>query len=141
MGKPAPAATAVIVHDLDHARAALAAAAEFDRPVTLVSAPGTAGIAGAAWFLKVVALAAADHPGAKWDAVLDCADKPGHVLAALRQGTEAIRYTGSKRTAAKLAAIAEQFGARLESGRLKAHDLRGEADPRAACRSWIGGKG
>ncbi len=139
MGRQAPAATAVIIHDLDHARAALAAAVEFDRPVTLVSAPGAAGIAGAAWFLKVVSLAAADHPDAAWDAVLDCADKPGHVLAALRQGAEAIRYSGSKATAAKLAAIAEQCGARLETGRLKAHDLRGEADPRAACRSWIGG--
>jgi hypothetical protein len=141
MGKPAPAATAVIVHDLDHARAALAAAAAFDRPVTLVSAPGAAGSAGAAWFLKVVALAAADHPDAKWDAILDCANQPGHVLAALRQGAKAIRYTGTKATAAKLAAIAEQCGARLVRGRLKAYDLRGKADPGAACRSWIGGKG
>ena len=141
MGRQSQAAIAIVIHDLDHARAALAAAAEFDRPVTLVSAPGAAGIAGAAWFLKVISLAAADHPDAAWDAVLDCADKPGHVLAALRQGAGAIRYTGSKRTAAKLAAIAEQCGARLETGRLKAHDLRGEADPRAACRSWIDGKG
>ncbi len=141
MGRQAPTATAVIIHDLDHARAALAAAAEFDRPVTLVSAPGAAGYAGTAWFLKVVALAAADHPGAKWDAVLDCADKPGDVLAALRQGAKAVRYTGSKATAAKLAAIAERYGARLETGRLKAFDLRGETDPRATCRPWFGGTG
>jgi fructose/tagatose bisphosphate aldolase len=141
MGKQAPAAVAVIIHDLEHARAAFAAAATFDRPVTLVSAPGAAGYAGAAWFLGVVALAAADHPGVRWDAVLDCADRPGHVLAALRQGAAAVRYTGSKSTAAKLADIAERSGARLESGRLKALDLRGETDPRAACRTWIGGRG
>ena len=93
------------------------------------------------WFLKVTALAAADHPDAAWDAILDCADKSGHALAALRQGAKAVRYTGSKATAAKLAAIAEQLGARLETGRLEAHDLRRESDPEAACRSWIGGKG
>ncbi len=141
MGRQAPAAVFVIIHDLEHARAALAAAAAFDRPVTLVSAPGAAGYAGAAWFLNVVALAAADHPAAKWDAVLDCADRPGHVLAALRQGATAVRYAGSKSTAAKLAAIAERSGARLETGRLKALDLRAETDPWAACRSWIGGRG
>ena len=141
MGRKASTAAAVVIHDLDHARAALAAATAFDRPVALVSAPGAAAIAGAPWFLRVVALAAADHPNAAWAAVLDCADKPGHALAALRQGAKAIRYTGSKATAAKLAAIAAQYGARLEAGRLEALDLRGEADPWAACRSWVGGEG
>ena len=77
---------AITVHSLDQARAALAAAAALDRPVTLVSAPGAAGYAGVAWFRKVVDLAAADQPGVTVTAVLDCADKPGLVLAALRQG-------------------------------------------------------
>ncbi len=141
MGRERPAATAIVIHDLDHARAALAAAAALGRPVTLVSAPGAAGVAGAAWFLKVVALAAADYPEASWDAVLDCADKAGHALAALRLGAKAIRYSGPRASAAKLAAIAESYGARLVTGRLAAHDLRGQADPAAACRSWIGGGG
>lgn len=139
MGKHAPAAIAFVIHDLGHARAALAAAAEFDRPVTLVSASGAASYAGAAWFLRVIARAAAEQPAAKWDAVLDCGDRPGHVLAALRQGATAVRYTGSKATAAKLSAIAARTGARLDTGRLKALDLRAETDPRAACRSRIGG--
>ena len=80
MGGESRAARAIIVHDLGHARAALAAAAECGRPVTLLSAAGAAGYAGAAWFLRVVALAAAENPDAQWDAVLDCADRPGHVL-------------------------------------------------------------
>jgi fructose/tagatose bisphosphate aldolase len=141
MGRKRPAATAIVIHDLDHARAALAAAAALDRPVTLVSAPGAAGIAGAAWFLRVVALAAADHPRASWDAVLDCADKAGHAQAALRLGAKAIHYSGPRASAAKLAAIAERHGARLETRRRTTHDLRGEADPEAACRSWIGDGG
>ena len=138
MGGRSTAARAVIVHHLDHARAALAAAADCGRPVTLLSAPGAAGYAGAPWFLRLVALAADEQPEAEWDAVLDCADRPGHVLAALRQGATAVRFTGSKATAAKLAAIAESYGARLETGRTKALDLRGEADPLAACRGRLG---
>jgi fructose/tagatose bisphosphate aldolase len=138
MGRERPATTAIVIHDLEHARAALAAAAAFHRPVILISAPGAAGYAGAAWFLRVVARAAADHPDARWDAVLDCADHAGHVLSALRQGAKVVRYTGTKATAAKLAAIADGSGARVETGRLKAFDLRSEADPRAACWAWIG---
>ena len=132
------AATAIVIHDLEHARAALAAAAAAGRRVTLVSAPGAAGYAGAPWFLKVVERAAAEHPAAEWDAVLDCADHAGHALAGLRQGAAAVRFTGAKATAAKLAAIAEQSGARVVGGRLRALDLRGEADPWSACRCWIG---
>ena len=138
MGGGSRAARAIIVHHLDHARAALAAAAACERPVTLLSAPGAAGYAGAPWFLELVARAADEQPQAEWNAVLDCADRPGHVLAALRQGASAIRFSGSKATAAKLAAIAEHYGARLETGRIKALDLRGEADPLAACRTWLG---
>jgi fructose/tagatose bisphosphate aldolase len=140
MARQRPAASAIVIHDLEHARAALAAAAAFGRPVTLVSAPGAAGYAGAAWFLKVVERAAAEHPTARWEAVLDCADHPGHVLSALRQGAAAVRFTGTKATAAKLAAIAERTGAKVVTGRLMAFDLRGEADPWAACRRRIGGQ-
>ena len=139
--KAAAATTAIVIHDLEHARAALAAAAACGRPVTLLSAPGAAGFAGAPWFLKVVALAAAEHPDADYVAVLDCGDKPGPALAALRQGARAIRYSGPKATAEKLAAIAGQYGARLETGRIEAHDLRGAADSAAACRAWLSGEG
>jgi len=138
MGGRSKAARAIVVHDLDHARAALAAAAQCGRPATLLSAPGAAGYTGAPWFLRVVALAADEQPDAEWDSVLDCADRPGHVLAALRQGATAVRFTGSKSAAAKLAAIAESYGARLETGRTTALDLRGEADPLSACKAWLG---
>lgn len=139
MTKAARRRTAIMIHGLEQARAALAAAAELDRPVTLVSAPGAAGYAGAPWFLKVIALAAAERPEARWEAVLDCADKPGHVLAALRQGATTVRFTGPKQTAAKLVAIAEQSGARILTGRIAALDLLDEADPLAACRAWLAG--
>lgn len=128
---------AIIVHSLDHARAALAAAAELSVPVTLASAPGAAGYLGALWFREVVALAAAERPGVAVSAVLDCGDKPGLVLAALRQGLGRVRFTGRRATAEVLAAIAERYGAEVLTGALAARDLLDEPDAEAACRRWL----
>lgn len=128
----------VIVHSLDHARAALAAAAALDLPVTLASAPGAAGTVGPGWFQEVVAQARADFPQVAASAVIDCADKPGHVLAALRLGLERVRFTGEPAVAAKLSAIAEDHGAELVTGDLPALDLRGQPRPEQACRDWLG---
>jgi fructose/tagatose bisphosphate aldolase len=129
---------AVIIHSIDHARAACEAAAALGVPVTLMSAPGAAAYAGAGWFLKAVARASAEHPGARVTAVLDCGDEPGRALGALRQGCEWIRFTGKPRTAAKIAAIAEQYGAALYEGSGPTLDLVHEPDPYAACRAWLG---
>ncbi len=131
---------AVVIHSLDHARAALAAAAELGVPVTLASAPGAAAYTGPAWFREVVAQAGAEFPQAAFEAVLDSADKPGTVLAALRMGLKRVRFTGGKAVARKLAAIAADHGAELMTGRLTALDLRGQADPAVACRDWLGNK-
>ncbi len=129
---------AVIVHSLEHARAALAAAAGLGVPVTLASAPGAAATAGPGWFQEVVAQAGADFPQVAISAVLDCADRPGHVLAALRLGLARVRFTGEPALAAKLSAIAEQHGAELVTGDLPALDLRGRPRPEQACRDWLG---
>jgi len=131
------AGKAIIVHSLDQARAALAAAAALDRPVTLASAPGAAGAAGPGWFQEVVAQARAGFPQVATSAVIDCADKPGHVLAALRQGLKRVRFTGEPAVAAKLFAIAEGHGAELVTGDLAALDLRGQPRPEQACRDWL----
>ena len=131
------AGKAVIVHSLADARAALAAAADLGVPVTLASAPGAAAYAGPGWFQEVVAQAAAEVPRADCQAVIDCGERAGDVLLALRLGLERVRFTGKKDAAKKLAAIAEQQGATLITGRLEALDLRGAADPAAACRDWL----
>jgi hypothetical protein len=139
MGKPAFSGRAVVVHSLAQARAAVAAAAALGRPVVLLSAPGAAGYAGPGWFAKLVDLAVESHPEAEVASVLDCADKPGLVLAALRQGLPAVRFTGRRAAAAKLAAIAADHGAELLTGRIRALDLRGQEDPEPACRAWLDG--
>lgn len=134
------AGNVVIVHSLEHARAALAAAEALGVPVTLASAPGASAYAGPAWFQEMTALAAAEAPRAIFEAVIDCADRPGDVLLALRLGLRRVRFTGKAVVARKLAAIAEQSGAEIVTGRLRALDLRGAANPRAACRDWLAAK-
>ena len=127
----------IIVHSLEHARAAVGAAAAAGCPVIIASAPGAAAYAGALWFAKVVALAAAEHPQVQVTAMLDCGAAPGHVLAALRQGIKCVRFTGRAAVADKLAAIAKRQGAEVVRGRLAALDLLDADDPAAACRHWL----
>jgi len=128
---------AIAVHSLDQARAALGAAEALGVPVTLVSAEAAAGSAGVLWFRELVALAREAHPGAEAEALLDCGEQPGHVLAALRHGFTRLRFKGTPAQTRKLRAIAGQYGATLISRRPKALDLLDEADPAAACRAWL----
>lgn len=135
------AGKAVIIHSSAHARAALAAAAELGVPVTLASAPAAAAYAGPGWFQEVVIQAQNEFSQVPATALLDCGDKPGHVLAALRMGLTRVRFTGRKAVAGKLAAIAEAYGAELLTGRLEALDLRLAANPAAACLAWLENSG
>jgi len=127
---------AIVFHDLADAKAALAAAAALGKPVTLLSAPGAASYAGPGWFRAVVEQARATHPDAEAVAVLDCGDRPGHALAALREGVTAIRFSG--RTAGKIEDIVAQYGALVVRDRPEALDLHEvSGDPAAACRAWL----
>jgi len=128
---------AIIIHSLEHARAAVAAAADLGVSVTLASAPGAAGTVGPMWFAEVVARAAAEHPAVRVSAVLDCGESPGHILAALRQGIGRVRFTGRAPVAIKLAAIARRQGAEVVRGRLNTCDLLDIGDPHEACRRWL----
>ena len=106
----------IIVHSLDHARAALAAAAALGVPVTLASAAGAGGYAGPLWFKALIEIALRDHPGVSAAAVLDCGDEAGTTLGALRAGLKRVRFTGASEVRDRLAAIAAQLGATIESG-------------------------
>jgi hypothetical protein len=104
---------AVVVHALDHAVAALAAAADSSRPITLLSAPDAGIYAGPGWFKALVGAAKAAVPAAQFTAVLDCGDDAGAAQGALRAGIEVIVFTGRTDVAARLAAIAALQAARL----------------------------
>ncbi len=128
----------IIVHSLDHARAALAAAAELQRPVTLMSAAGAAGYAGVGWFKAVVEIAAAEYRDVKVGAVLDCAGEPGTVLGALRAGWRHIRFTGAPAMRDKLAALAEPLGATIEGEEaVTVLDLLDRRDAERLCRAFL----
>ncbi|MFQ5955791.1 MAG: hypothetical protein ACE5JZ_12070 [Kiloniellales bacterium] len=129
----------VVVHSLDHARAALRAAEAHGVAVTLLSGPGAAGYAGPAWFRELIAAATAEHPQARVKAVLDCGDAAGHAMAALRAGLKAIRFQGDPAVADRIAELAQGYGAVVEPSRGAALDLAETVDPEAACHAWLGG--
>ncbi len=129
----------IIVHSLAEARAAVAAAADLGVPVTLASAPEAAGYLGALWFRELVKLASEERPEVRVDAILDCGDQPGHVMAALRQGLKRVRFTGAKTTAATLGSLASRYDAEIVTGALRAHDMLDQAEPETACRRWLSG--
>ncbi len=108
LSEPAPAAPPqVVVHDVDEARAALAAAAERDEPIQLRSAAGAASYAGVG-YLKALG-EAVDH-----ELVVDCGDDAGLVMAALRTGCRRLVFSGDEVIARKLVDMADQLGVRLD---------------------------
>lgn len=131
----------IIIHSLEHARAALTAAVQLRVAVTLLSAEGAAGNAGPLWFVELINAAEEEFPAAKFAAVLDCGDAPGYALAALRAGCRSIRFRGKPAVTAKIRAIARHYGAVLHMGKAgnsgKALDLAGKSDPLTACRQWL----
>ena len=131
---------AVIVHSFDHATAALETALKLSRPIMLVSAPDAGLQSGPAWFASLVEQATEAVPGAEpfcAPALLDCGDKPGCVLAALRHGLRHICFTGDETARAKLRDIGESLGATIIAERPQGLDLLGLTDPQESCRSWL----
>lgn len=130
-----------VIHGLEGASAALQAGAEAGLPVTLVSATGAAAYGGPAWFREVVAAAAQEAGCAPAAAYLDCGDRPGDVLAAIRAGVSGVIFTGCADVAAKLAALASAQGVALLRERPPAHDLRDAPDPVGCCRAVLASAG
>lgn len=97
----------MIVHDVTQARTALA----LPGPVTLV---GEVGAAGIGWWREMVKLLRAEFPQREFHAVLDCGPAPGLALAALRAGIDRLEMIAEPDVLAKLQAIAEQMGARID---------------------------
>ena len=141
----ATGAPAVVAHDAAGAAALALAGA---RGVLLLSAPGAAGSLGPAWFLGLVdrAVAGLAGPPPPFAAALDCADAPGHALAALRAGARLLVLAPACPAFPAVAAAAAETGAELLPARpAPALDLR-EIDParpadRARLAAWLAGGG
>lgn len=127
----------VIVHSWQHAVAALTAARSLGCVLTLVSGPGAAAYAGAAFFKALADQAAARFPDVAVQAVLDCAESPGLVLGAVRTEVGIILFTGSDGLAARLQEIAVAHNCRLIRTLDPALDLLRVSDPSGACLAWL----
>lgn len=129
----------IIVHDLAHAKAALAAAEALKRPVTVRSAAGAAARLGAPVFKSIVEEAWKAHPDAQVTAVLDCGGDAGHALNALRHGIARIRVRLRPDVKARILDIAAQSGATVEDADdgEAALDLLDAGDAYAAARAWL----
>ncbi len=128
---------AIIVHSLDHARAALGAADGLGAAVTLLSAPGAGAYLGASVFRDMVTEATLAFPEVPVTAVLDCGSDPGLALNALRQGIKALRLDASVDVRRRVADIAAQTDAVLDEDAAPALDLLDNTDAQGACRDWL----
>jgi hypothetical protein len=122
------------VHSLAHVRAALEAGRDSGRPVVILSAAGAGAFAGAEWFLGLIRQAEAAFPDMAFAAILDCGDRGGDVLAALKAGAHQIVFTGHPDAARRLRAIAAETGAEILDMRPSAIDLLNATDPAYAAR-------
>ena len=96
----------VVVHHLEQARAALAAAAEAGCALQLRSAPGAAGYAGVGYLQAL-------GEQAGHELLIDCGDDAGLVMAALRTGCRRLVFSGSEEIWRRLHDMAGQLGAEL----------------------------
>ena len=128
---------AIIVHSLEHAKTAMAAADELGLGVTLRSAADAAAFMGAKVFREITDQAMAAYPNASAKAVLDCGADAGRAMNALRNGVKTIRLQASDDVMRKIADIAAQLNAGLDNGAEKALDLATANAPDAACRNWL----
>jgi len=118
----------VVVHGLDQAQAALRPGL----PVTLLSARGAALYAGCGWWRALVTAVAASHD------LLDCADAPGHAMAALRIGQRSLILDAGCPAFAAVAAAAASLGAGVFAERPAALDL-GERGAERRLVAWLQG--
>ncbi|MGH6898100.1 MAG: hypothetical protein ACREJ5_16395 [Geminicoccaceae bacterium] len=121
-----------MVHDLEQARGALAAAAELGCAIRLRSAPGAAAYAGVG-YLRALG-EAVGH-----ELLIDCGDDPGIAMAALRTGCRRLSFSGGAATAQRLGEMAEQVGALLvhETAAPDALELAPEDDAAAMVRAQL----
>jgi hypothetical protein len=129
---------ALTIHDIAHARAALAAARALAKPVILLSAPAAAGSVGVAFFAALVRQARGEFPDVRAFAILDCDRAAGRALAALRGGFDGVVYRGGGESLERLHDIAEQANIRLLPARPESLDLLDCSDAEEAARTWLG---
>ena len=103
-----------VVENLDDL-AAVYAASPNPAAARFWSPPDAASIHGVLWFVGMQQSAVEHFPEWRPVIVLDCGDRADFAHAALREGLPAICFRGSPGMLAKLQAIADSLGARVET--------------------------
>jgi hypothetical protein len=128
---------ALIFHSFDHVRAALAAARDLNQPVLLLTAPGAAAAVGPDVLKLMVDDAAAAVAGARFGALIDCGSQPGVAMGALRAGWRHLVFQGDAGVQPKIADLARQHGAVVDTARPPARDFGDTRDPDKAAMAWL----
>jgi hypothetical protein len=127
--------SAIIFHNLRQAEGALAAAAELDRPVTLLTAPGAAAYGGPGYYLAMVRAAQARQPKAAVRAILDCGDDGALAQMAMSLGWRRLVLRGRAVVRAKVRQIAKAHGGEVLARPPRAWDPGADQiDIAAQCR-------
>lgn len=132
----------IVIHNKEQAIAALQAAADRQVNVLLLSARYAACTIGALVFKEMVSQAAQDAPASSFRAALDCGDKAGRALSALRAELKTIVFDPQSPASKRISDIAGQYGAEIlapsvyETPHL---DLHAVGDPGRACHKYLVG--
>ncbi len=119
--------------------AVLAVAARQGRAVRVLSPPGAAAAWGAGVFAAMTASAARAVPAADATFILDCGDRPGYALAAIRAGIRHLRVSATAVAQARLEDLARQAGVAIDrSDASGAVDLLNCADVPLEVAKWLG---
>ncbi len=131
----------IVVYALEDAKNALEAAIRLNLSVTLVSPTNAVAYAGPAWFRELISQAHNSFPQASFNSVLDCSGEAGHALSAIREGVQAICYSGSEILNNKITDIASQAGCKIiEIDYENALDLSKHNDKASICHQWLNKK-
>ncbi len=125
----------IIVHTLEHAKAALQTADQLGKPVALQSAPDAIFYAGSLYLLHLFDEAKRKYPKMETTCIVDCTDAEAEAIAAMQTGHTHIRIVNSARKALDIAA---QYGITVHTGRYEALDLLTVKDTKVACKRWLG---
>lgn len=117
------------IHGLVDLRAALAAGSATGRPIVAVSGPVASAYAGADWFSSLLKIGRNEFPSTSLTGILDCGDRAGDAVSALRVGIDALVFTGHPDAARRLASLCAIQGVELLTARPNAFDLGSVADP------------
>lgn len=124
----------IIAHTLEQTKAALAAAVECKKPVTLQSAPNAIFYAGALYLLHMFEAAKKAMPDAQAFFIVDCADDAAEAVNAMQMGHMHIRVQSSE---FRVQDIAKQYGITVYTEPYEALDLLNSNDVRKDCLNWL----